>query len=79
MIDLSLTGLIGAMLGTVVAAVVYHLCIGVLERAVRTRIQSTPAEERGDVSLSLVRRIVLALDLFAFAALGYWLGRLLEA
>jgi len=79
MIDLSLAGLIGAMLGTAVAAVIYHLCIGIVDRAVRARIQATPAEERGDVSLSLVRRIVLTLDLFVFAALGYWLGRLLEA
>jgi hypothetical protein len=78
MIELSLAGLIGAMLGTVVAAVLYHLFIGVLERAVQARAQSMPAEERGDFSLSLVRRIALTLDLLIFAALGYWLGLLFE-
>src|SRR5262249_49153703 len=74
MIDLSLAGLIGAILGTVVAAVVYHLFIDRLDRVVQARIQATPAEERGDLSLSIVRRIALTLDLVVFAALGYWLG-----
>jgi hypothetical protein len=79
MIDLSLAGLIGAILGTVVAAVVYHLFIDRLDRAVQTRIQATPAEERGDLSLSVVRRIALTLDLVVFVALGYWLGQLVGA
>jgi hypothetical protein len=77
MIDLSLAGLIGAILGTVVAAVVYHLFIDRLERVVQARIQATPAEERGDLSLSVVRRIALTVDLAVFVALGYWLGQLL--
>jgi hypothetical protein len=78
-IDLSFAGLIGAMLGTVVAAIVYHLFIGNLERAVQARAQSLPEDERGDVSLSVVRRIVLTFDLLVFAALGYWLGSMFEA
>jgi hypothetical protein len=79
MIDLSLTGLLGATLGIVVAAVVYYLLIGRLDEFVQTRIQATPAEERGDLSLPIVRRIALALDLVVFVALGYWLGQLLGA
>jgi hypothetical protein len=79
MIDLSFAGLIGAMLGTVVAAVIYHLFIGNLERAVQARVQSLPEDERGDFSLSVVRRVVLTLDLLVFAALGYWLGSMFEA
>ena len=80
MIDLSLAGLIGAMVGTVVAAVIYHLFIGRLERAMRAREQSQKPEERdaSDLSLSVVRRLVLAIDVFILAALGYWLGRMLE-
>jgi hypothetical protein len=74
MIDLSFAGLIGAIFGTAVAAVVYHLFIGNLERALQARIQSLPDDERGDFSLSVVRRVVLTLDLLVFAALGYWLG-----
>jgi hypothetical protein len=79
MIDLSLAGLIGAVLGTAVAAVVYHLFIGNIERAVQARIQSLPNEERGDFSLSVLRRVVLTLDLLVFAALGYWLGNMFGA
>ncbi|HJZ78364.1 MAG TPA: hypothetical protein VKE51_41840 [Vicinamibacterales bacterium] len=74
MIDLSLAGLIGAVAGTVVAAVIYHLFVGVLERAIRTH----DPPEGDDVSLSAVRRIVLAIDVLAFAALGYWIGRMFD-
>jgi hypothetical protein len=79
MIDLSFAGLIGAMLGTVVAAVIYHLFIGNLVRAVQARARSLPEDERGDFNLSVVRRVVLTLDLLVFVALGYWLGSMFEA
>jgi hypothetical protein len=76
-LDISLAGLLGALVGTVVAGVNYHLFIGVLDRAMRERAQTQTAEERDnmDVRMSLLRRIVLTVDLFAFAAVGYWLGR----
>ena len=76
MMDISLAGLIGAILGTAVAAVNYHLFIGVLERKLREREQLHAPEERDhmDVRMSLVRRVVLTTDLFVFAAVGYWLG-----
>jgi hypothetical protein len=78
-LDISLAGLLGALVGTVVAGVNYHLFIGVLDRAMRERAQTQTAEERDnmDVRMSLLRRIVLTVDLFAFAAVGYWLGRAL--
>jgi hypothetical protein len=77
MLDISLAGLIGAIVGTLVAGVNYHLYIGVLERWMRKREQTLTAEERdtSDVKLSLIRRIVLTVDLFAFAAAGYWIGK----
>jgi hypothetical protein len=78
MIDLSLWGLIGAIIGTVVAAVLYHLFIPHLERAMRARQQGTADEEAGDLSRSVVRRVVLTGDLLAFAVLGYWLGSMFE-
>jgi len=76
-LDISVAGLIGAIIGTMVAGVNYHLYIGVLERWMRKREQTLTAEERdtSDVKLSLVRRIVLTVDLFAFAAAGYWIGK----
>jgi hypothetical protein len=76
-LDISLAGLIGAIAGTAVAGVNYHLFIGVLERWMREREQTQTAEERDttDVRLSLLRRIVLTVDLFAFAVAGYWIGK----
>jgi hypothetical protein len=38
-----------------------------------------PGDERGDFSLSVVRRVVLTLDLLVFATLGYWLGNMFGA
>jgi len=78
-LDISVAGLIGAIIGTVVAGVNYHLFIGVLERWMREREHTQTAEERdtSDVKLSLVRRIVLTVDLFLFAAAGYWIGKLI--
>jgi len=76
MMNISLAGLIGAIVGTVIAGVSYHLFIGVLESRMRERQQLQTAEERDnfDVQMSLVRRIVLTTDLFVFAAAGYWIG-----
>ena len=78
MIDLSLWGLVGAIAGTLVAAVLYHLFIGHLERAMRAREQRVADEEAGDLGLSAVRRVVLTVDLLVFAALGYWLGGMFD-
>ena len=77
MLDISVAGLIGAIVGTVVAGVNYHLFIGVLERSMREREQTLTAEERdtNETKLSLIRRVVLTVDLFAFAAAGYWIGK----
>jgi len=76
MMNISLAGLLGAIAGTVVAGVSYHLFIGVLEQRMREREQLQTAEERDsfDARMSLVRRVVLTVDLFLFAAVGYWIG-----
>jgi hypothetical protein len=73
-LDISLAGLIGAIAGTFVAGVNYHLFIGVLERRMRKRTQTGEERDGMDVELSLMRRIVLTVDLFVFAAVGYWIG-----
>jgi hypothetical protein len=77
MLDISLAGLVGAFIGTIVAGVNYHLFIGVLERSMRESSPTQTAEERDtlDTKLSIIRRIVLTVDLFAFAAVGYWIGK----
>ena len=76
MLDISLAGLIGAIGGTVVAGVSYHLSIGALNRRMRERAQTQTAEEREktEAALSIMRRFVLTTDLLLFAGLGYWIG-----
>jgi hypothetical protein len=77
MMHISLAGLLGAIAGTVIAGLSYHLFIGALERGMRERERLQTPEERDnlDVRMSLVRRVVLTVDLFVFAAAGYWIGR----
>ena len=76
MIDLSLAGLLGAILGTVAAAVAYGPLVAFVERSVRSRDSSASAEERSTLEqeLPLLRRAVLAADIIVLAGLGYWLG-----
>ncbi len=76
MTDLSLGGLLGAVAGTIVAAAIYALTIGAVEKSLRARdLSQTPQErETFERKLGVMRRCVLALDLLLFGGLGYWLG-----
>jgi hypothetical protein len=75
-LDISPAGLLGAIAGTAVAGVLYHLWIGALERFMLERswrqAEADPADM--ELRLSAMRRTVLTVDLFVFAALGYWLA-----
>ena len=79
MIDLSLAGFLGAIAGTVVAAVAYAPLVVFLERRFRSRDPSQSADERAmfEQEVFLLRRVVLAADIIVFAGLGYWLGQLI--
>jgi len=81
MIDISLTGLLGAIAGTAVAALCYGALIGIVERALRADETAQTADERAssEESQALVRRIVLALDILICGGVGYWLGSLIGA
>jgi hypothetical protein len=77
MIDLSLAGLLGAVVGTVVAAIAYGPLVALIERAFRARGQPETAEQRETFGqeISLLRRAVLAVDIIVFGGIGYWLGQ----
>jgi len=79
MMQLSLAGLLGAMVGTVLAAVNYSLVIGFVQKSLRAHDRSQTPEERAtfEGKLALMRRIVLALDILFFGGIGYWLGALI--
>src|SRR5262249_58942735 len=76
MMDLSLAGLIGAVIGTIVAALVYVPLVTYVERGLRSRASAGSADEREsfEQEASLLRRAVLAADIIVFAGIGYWLG-----
>ena len=79
MMELSLAGLLGAIAGTVIAAINYAMVIGFVQKSLRAHDRSQTAEERAtfEGKLALMRRIVLALDILFFGGIGYWLGVLI--
>jgi hypothetical protein len=74
MINLSLAGLLGAVLGTVIAALVYVPLVDLVERGLRSRADSGAEGETLEQEISLLRRAVFAADIILFAGVGYWLG-----
>jgi hypothetical protein len=76
MLDLSLGGLIGAFIGTVVAAA-YAPLVATIERGFRARCDAGEQSELLAREMSLLRRAVLAADIAVFAGLGYWLAGLI--
>ncbi len=74
---ISLAGLIGAVAGTLVAAINYYLFVAILDRGARERelTQSPGERDSYDRKMSVVRRLVLTADLVVFAGAGYWFGR----
>ena len=76
MLDLSLAGLVGAILGTMVAAFVYGPLATYLTRILRARAAARGAEDAKTLEqeMPLLLRALLAIDLAVFAGGGYWLG-----
>jgi hypothetical protein len=74
--DLSLPGLIGAFVGTVIAWINYYVIIGFVTKRLRAHDESkTPADRLVfEQRLSWARQLILALDIVVFGAIGYWFG-----
>jgi hypothetical protein len=72
--ELSLAGLIGAVLGTAVSAVFYGPLIDAIEGGLRKR--RTAIEDRATFAqeIALLRRGILAADMLLCAGIGYWIG-----
>jgi hypothetical protein len=77
MIDISLAGLLGAVVGTLVAATAYYLSIGPIEQLLRRqeRLETAEARNRQANEIALLRRVVLTVELAICAGAGYWLAQ----
>jgi hypothetical protein len=75
MMDISLGGLMGAIVGTIIAAVIYGSLASLIERALAARRAQEPQEPAISVGeLAMLRRGVLTFDILVCAGIGYWLG-----
>jgi hypothetical protein len=70
MLNISLAGLSGAVIGTFVAALAYAPLALLIERGVRS---ASPRFRE----ISFLRRLVLAADIIVFGGIGYWLGAMI--
>jgi hypothetical protein len=79
--EFSLPAWLGGLAGTIVAVAAYVPVIRIVER--RLRAQSVPQtlEQRAvfEERLSIVRRMILGVDIAILATLGYWIGGKLAA
>ena len=74
--ELSLAGLIGAVVGAVIAWINYAMIVGFVTNRLRALDKSKTIAERVDFErkLGLMRQFILALDIVVFAGVGYWFG-----
>jgi hypothetical protein len=72
--ELSFAGLIGAVLGTVVSAVLYGPLIDAVEGALRKHRIATEERSTFAQEIALLRRGILAADMLLCAGAGYWIG-----
>jgi hypothetical protein len=72
---------LGALAGMILAVALYVPGIRVVERHMRA--QSGPATLEGRAAredrLSVLRRLILGLDIAILATLGYWIGKAIGA
>jgi hypothetical protein len=73
--ELSLAGLIGAVLGTIVSAAFYGPLTDVIEGGLRKRRAATDDRATFAQEIALLRRCILAADILLCAGMGYWIGR----
>jgi hypothetical protein len=76
--DYSLPAWLGALTGTVIAVAIYIPAIRRIDQHLRAQAQAHPQtlEQRSafEEKLSLIRRVILGVDIALLATLGYWIG-----
>lgn len=74
--ELSLAGFLSAVAGTAIGVANYIVVVPFVEQRLRALDKSETAAEREEfgTKISVMRRLVLGIDIFTFGGLGYWLG-----
>jgi hypothetical protein len=73
-LDFSLGGLLGAIVGTAVAAAVYGPLASRIERSLRARPRDPGDKERFEKELRLMRHGLFTFDILLCGGIGYWVG-----
>ena len=75
--EFSLPAWLGGLAGTIVAVAIYVPGIRIVARRLRAQSGPRTLEERAafDDKLSVMRRVILAIDIAILATLGYWIGK----
>ena len=73
---ISLGGFLGAIAGTIIGVVNYVMVVPFVEQRLRALDKSATAAEREEFEgkISVMRRLILGIDVVTFGGLGYWLG-----
>jgi hypothetical protein len=74
--EFSLPAWLGGLAGTIVAVAAYVPAIRIVERRLRAQSGPQTLDQRAafEDRLSVVRRVVLGIDIAILATLGYWIG-----
>jgi hypothetical protein len=74
--ELSVAGFLGAIVGTAIGVANYVVAVPFVEQRLRALDKSATAAEREEFEgkISVMRRLILGIDVFTFGGLGYWLG-----
>jgi hypothetical protein len=75
--EFSLPAWLGGLAGTVVAVAIYVPAIRLVARRLRAQSGPQTLEQRAafEERLSVMRRLILGLDIALLATLGYWIGK----
>ncbi|HTV35193.1 MAG TPA: hypothetical protein VMF12_02085 [Xanthobacteraceae bacterium] len=75
--EYSLPAWLGALVGVIIAVALYMPGIRLIERHIRAQNEVVSLEQREsfEQKLSVVRRLILGVDIAILATLGYWVGK----
>ena len=72
--ELTLGGLLGAMVGAIFGGANYAMLIGTLNGLLKSMEGAQAEREEFESNVSVMRRAILGFDVLLCTALGYWLG-----